>query len=76
MMASDIHACLQRRLGRLVTRARRKSGKSQLAIAQGAGVSRVTVSTIERGLSVPSVAVLMAICEQLGVGIGELLEDL
>jgi transcriptional regulator with XRE-family HTH domain len=75
MVVNDVRECLQARLGRLLRRARRKVGISQLTVANGAGVARVTVSEIERGRTIPSVAVLIAICDQLGVDPGTILRE-
>lgn len=47
--------------------ARTKAGLNQEALADAAGLSRLTIGTIERGEKAPSVETIGAIAEALGI---------
>lgn len=54
-------------IGERLRIARRTAGLSQRALAEGVGVSAMAISKYERGLDVPSSAVLLRLAEALGV---------
>lgn len=59
-------------LGEAITRERRRQGLKQKELAEMAHITPVYMGKIERGLTVPSVQVLVGISAALGVGIDEL----
>ena len=63
-------------LGRRVAAARRAREISQEELAWSVGIHTNHLSTIERGIANPSVAVVLAISSVLGVEIGELMVGL
>ena len=62
-------------LGPTLKAIRREHGFSQHALSERAGVSRNFVAQIERGESVPTVALLARLAAALGVTVGELLAE-
>lgn len=64
-----------RAIGAAVRRARTAAGLSTRELAAKAGLSQPFVSTVENGLSLPSVATLYRLASALGVGAHELLPD-
>ncbi|EEF24793.1 conserved hypothetical protein [Ricinus communis] len=63
-------------LGKRLKECRHAAEKSQETLAFEAGVDRVYISSIERGLANPSVETLATICYSLGVTLGELFTPL
>lgn len=59
--------------GARVAHHRQKQGMSQAELAEAAGVNRVTISRVERGLQDLGIARLVALCDALGRKPGELL---
>lgn len=64
-----------RAIGAAVRRARTTASLSTRELAAKAGLSQPFVSTVENGLSMPSVATLYRLAAALGVGAHELLPD-
>lgn len=64
-----------RAIGAAVRRARARAGLSTRELAHKAGVSQPFVSTLENGLSMPSVATLYKLAAALDVSAHELLPD-
>jgi transcriptional regulator with XRE-family HTH domain len=58
------------RINLVVERARRRF--SQTALAEASGLTRQTISDIERGVANPTLDVLDRICAALGIPIGEI----
>jgi transcriptional regulator with XRE-family HTH domain len=63
-------------LGRRVAAARRARGISQEELAWSVGIHTNHLSTIERGIANPSVAVVLAISGALGVDVADLMVGL
>ncbi len=66
---------LAKKIGNKVKRLRAQSGLSQKNMAQSAGLSATLLSRIENGLSMPSIATLVAISSILKVEIGYFFKD-
>lgn len=62
------------RFGQFVARCRREAGLTQRQLGERVGVTDKAVSKWERGLSLPDVALLEPLAEQLGVSVAELLQ--
>lgn len=54
-------------LGKRIKDARQSTGMSQVAVAKAAGIDRAFLSNIERDRKVPTVYVLLRICQAMGV---------
>jgi transcriptional regulator with XRE-family HTH domain len=63
-------------LGRRIAAARRGRGVSQEELAWSVGIHTNHLSTIERGIANPSVAVVLAISCALGVDVADLMAGL
>ena len=63
-------------LGVRIAELRRARGLSQETLAWEAGIHTNHLSTIERGVANPSVAVLLAISRFLGITLAELVKDI
>ena len=50
---------------------RKELGKTQQAVAEGAGISRSAYTAIERGLRCPSLDTALRICEVLDMPVNE-----
>lgn len=61
-----------RQLGARIAELRRERGMSQETLAWEAGIHTNHLSTIERGIANPSVAVLLAISETFGISLADL----
>lgn len=59
--------CMITQLGDRMRAARQKIGISQGALAAAMGVSVITISRLERGVSLPSASVATALARELGV---------
>jgi transcriptional regulator with XRE-family HTH domain len=62
-------------IGRAIARARRDSGLSQTELATAIGLSRTSISNIEKGRQKMLAHTLVDIAEALSVAIGSLLPD-
>jgi len=60
-------------LGQVIAKYRRAAGLSQEALAHGCGLHGTYISQLERGVKSPTVRVLRAIAEALGVPAAKLL---
>jgi len=60
-------------LGRVLAKARAKTGLSQEQLAEQASMHRTYVSQIERGLKSPTLPVLFKICKTLDIPVSSLL---
>ena len=54
--------------GKALQRIRKEQGLTQETLGEMSGASTVTISRIERGVIVPSISTLIAICNALEVG--------
>jgi len=63
---------VEKRLGSRVADQRRRAGLTQAKLAERVGVTTETVSRLERGMVIPSLARLEAISAALGVELAEL----
>ena len=61
-------------LGERIVHYRKRQGLSQEQLSQRLGVSRQSVSKWERDLSIPDVASLPKLAEELGISVDELLQ--
>ncbi len=59
-------------LGEAIRQLRKKSGKTQEALARDAGITTATLSLIERGQANPTWDTVTRIASGLGVSMGEL----
>ncbi len=66
---------LKRQIGANIAFYRKRQGLTQAALAEKLNYSDKAVSKWERGESVPDVLTLMALAQQLGVNVNELLAD-
>lgn len=66
-------AVLKGNLSRRVMTARKAVGLSQEELAEKAGIDRTYVSQIERGISNPSLVVLVKLSQALGVEVVDLI---
>lgn len=71
----DVAAAL-RALGTRIAELRRARGMSQETLAWETDIHTNHLSTIERGVANPSVAVLMAIARVLGITLADLVRDI
>lgn len=62
-------------IGPQLRAARQARGLTLDAVAEGAGLTRSFMSRLERDVVSPSVASLVAVCDVLGLGVGELFEQ-
>src|SRR5258707_6534000 len=62
-----------RRFGLLLSRRRGDAGMSQAALAKAVGLSRTSITNIERGRQPVNIHTLYAMADILGVEIGDLL---
>jgi transcriptional regulator with XRE-family HTH domain len=67
---------VQKELGKRIRAAREGKMLSQEALAHIADMSPTYLSQVENGLRNPSVAALHAICNKLGMSLGQLFEGL
>lgn len=70
---SEAISSLDQRLGRRIGEVRRQQGLTLDALAERAGVSRATLSRIERGETSPTAHVLGALCGVFGLTLSRLL---
>jgi len=64
---------IEKRIGRRIAELRRLSGLSQARLADSIGTATETVSRLETGAAMPSLARLAAVAQALGVELHELL---
>ena len=62
-------------LGRRLRRFRQDRGRTQAEVAEAVGIEPDTIGRLERGLRLPSLAVLAKLAEALGVASIDLLAD-
>lgn len=67
---------VEKRLGRRVADHRKRAGLTQAQLAERVGVATETVSRLERGSAVPSLARLEDVASALGVGLSERFRNL
>lgn len=65
----------KKQLGLNISYYRRKLGISQMEFAERVHYSRTHISAVERGVKNPSVDMLNAVAEALGVPVSKLLEE-
>lgn len=58
-------------IGARIREIRKANGQKLINIAESAGLSQPFISEIERGIKVPSIEALQAICNALGVSLSE-----
>ncbi|RLP79411.1 XRE family transcriptional regulator [Mycetocola lacteus] len=67
---------LRHLIGRSIRKLRTAQGRTLREVAETAGVSLAHLSAIERGLAEASSEVIAAISRALGIGLGELLDEI
>lgn len=72
---SSLEDSVSSRIGTRVRAARERTGESLRALAQRAGVSSSMLSDIERGAKSPTISILSAIAEGLGLPLSSLVVD-
>jgi transcriptional regulator with XRE-family HTH domain len=65
---------IQKKLGGRIVEFRRAAGLTQEQLAEKVGVTPVTISRLERGVTVPSLATLSKIGEALNAGMPDLFD--
>ena len=63
------------KIGRKIAEARKNRNLTQQQLADALFVTNKTVSRWECGNNLPDTSILVALCEQLGISVGQLLED-
>jgi transcriptional regulator with XRE-family HTH domain len=65
---------IEKQLGKRVARFRRVAGLTQAQLAEMVGLASESVSRLERGATIPSIARLDDLAKALGVGMADLFE--
>ena len=65
---------MQPELGNRIRDRRQAKNMSQTALAEAIGVTNVWLCYVEKGHVLPSLPMIIAIADRLGVGVGRLLE--
>jgi transcriptional regulator with XRE-family HTH domain len=76
MAPEEFMGAVEKRLGRRVADQRKRAGLTQAQLAERVGVATETVSRLERGSAIPSLARLEAVASALGVETHELFRTL
>jgi transcriptional regulator with XRE-family HTH domain len=76
MAPEDFMGAVEKRLGRRVADQRKRAGLTQAQLAERVGVVTETVSRLERGSAIPSLARLEAVALALGIETFELIRTL
>lgn len=67
---------LEKQVGQLVQRLRKKAGLSQETLADRAGLHRTYISLLERGLRMPSLGVVQKLAAALNTTMSKLMKEL
>ena len=63
----------QKRIGRFIAECRKNVNITQVQLAEKLGITDKAVSKWERGLSMPDTAIMLQLCDILGISVNELL---
>ncbi len=63
----------QEQIGKFIADCRKEKGLTQMQLAEKLGITNRAISKWENGKSMPDVALLMPLCEILGISVNELL---
>lgn len=63
----------QQKIGALIAACRKEQKLTQMQLADALGITDKAVSKWERGLSMPDTAIMLELCELLGISVNELL---
>lgn len=64
----------QIKIGNYITKKRKEKNLTQEKLAEKIGVSNKTISKWETGKSMPDYATIPLLCEELGIGVSELMD--
>lgn len=63
----------QEKTGKFIARRRKEAGLTQAALGERLGVTDRAVSKWERGICLPDAALMLPLCQLLGITVNELL---
>ena len=63
----------QLKVGKFIADCRKEKGLTQMQLAERLGITDKAISKWERGIAMPDSSIMLALCEQLGITVNELL---